>query len=88
MDQGDADAAREYFKEADHLAPSDPGILLAQAEWELRFGSREQGEAILARAKKLLDASPFSMLNWRIRTVEQLLAAPQIPSDSVAGAES
>ena len=81
MDQGDAETAREYFIEADHLAPSDPGILLAQAEWEIRFGSRDQGESILVRAKKLLDASPFSMLNWRVRAVEQLIAeaTPEAP---------
>ena len=73
LEQGDIETLWELLAAAHKKSPGDPGVILLEAEAELRQRCRETGVRLLAEAKRLMDANPFTFLDWYYDRVEKLL---------------
>lgn len=74
MDQNNPDLALTLWKEADRLAPGDAFVTLLKAEYEFRYGLKEDGDLNLAAANQLINASPFSFLEAERKYTEALIS--------------
>lgn len=77
IDQGDLEAAQQYWEAANRLAPGDAYITILLAELNCKLGNQSGAQAALHKAKALIDATPFAFLGTEYRITEILLSKMQ-----------